>query len=268
MIKTRLRKPGLRCLWLSCLFMGVVTLFSTTQARDLILLATPQAPFKYEEDGELKGIDVEIITEVMKRLDLGFRLRLIKSDARIQEEARLGKADMLLLFSKKQSRLDYLIYPEKSYIDLTWNFFLRREDAGKYRFNQLSDLKGVTIGATKDVAYTPEFWQAGLLLDITTNNDQQITKLLAGRFDLVPLNTISTLYEEKRNGNLGKISYLPHPLKSTRYYNVFTKASDFPDQENLIRRYDEIIGELQQDGTIQKIMNKYLGDPEDMDITG
>ncbi|WP_269424965.1 substrate-binding periplasmic protein [Kiloniella laminariae] len=248
--------------------MLIPPLISPAQARDLILLATPQAPFKYEENGELKGIDVEIITEVMKRLNLGFQLRLIKSDARIQEEARRGKADMLVLFSKKQSRLEYLIYPEESYIDLTWNFFIRREDNGKYKFNELADLKGLAIGATKDVAYTPEFWQAGLQLDITTNNDQQISKLLAGRFDLVPLNTISTLYEEKHRGNLSKISYLPTPLKSTRYYNVFSKASDFPDKEDLIKRYDEIIRQLQEDGTIQRIMDKYLGDPEHGDITG
>ncbi len=79
------------------------------------------------------------------------------------------------------------------------------------------------------------------------------------RFDLVLLNTLSTLYEEKKRGNLHKLSYLTKPLKSKPYYNVFTKASNYPEKQKLINKYDKIVREMKVDGSIKRLFNKYFG---------
>ncbi len=228
-------------------------------SKDFIIIANPQQPFKFQENGIIKGIDIEIIDYLMKKLNVPYEINLIKSDARIQAQARSGKADMLILFSKKPSRMVYLIYPSESYINLTWNFFIQKKDEGIIRFETLDDLKGLRIGATKDIAYTPEFWNTGLNLQLMSRNDLQISKLLKNRIDAVPLNTINTLYEEKKRGTLSKLSYLPKPLKSKPYYNVFTRASSHPDKEKVIKQYDKIIKEMKKDGIIQDIFKKYLG---------
>ncbi|WP_419904843.1 substrate-binding periplasmic protein [Kiloniella sp.] len=187
----------------------ILTLFNhQAYSRDFIIIANPQEPYKFREENTNKGIDVEVIDIVMKRLGVPYKIIFIKSDARIQQEAREGNADMLLLFSKKKSRAEYLIYPEESYVNITWNFFIRSEDKGKINFETLEDLRNIPIGATVDISYTPEFHQAGLNLEMTTRNDLQIGKLLLNRFDAVPMNTISTLYEEKKKGNLDRITYL------------------------------------------------------------
>ncbi|RED49668.1 amino acid ABC transporter substrate-binding protein (PAAT family) [Aestuariispira insulae] len=233
---------------------------SPVSARDFTIVASPQEPFKFRSDGEYMGIDVEVIQEVMKRLGVSYTIKLIKSDARIQEEAKKGKVDMLLLYSKKESRMAFLTYPEQSYVDISWNFFIRAEDEGKISYDTLDDLRAYTIGITKDVSYTTEFMEAGLKFETAPRNDLQIGKLLANRFDLVPLNTISTLYEQKNAGNLDKIAYLPKPLKTKPYYNVFVKASDFPGIAAMPAKYDQIIQELKSDGTIKAIFSKYLGD--------
>lgn len=235
------------------------SIISSSFSRDLIVLATPQTPFKYKERGVIKGIDVEVLDYVMKKLGLTYKIQLIESDSRILHEAETGRADMLLLFSKKKSRMKYLIYPKESYIDLTWHFFIRAEDKDKIKYNKLEDLKKYKIGATKSLSYTPDFWNAGFNLDLTSKNCLQINKLLAKRFDLVPLNTINTLYEEGLNGNLDKIAYLPKPLKTKKYYNVFTKKSDFPNKLEIIKEYDKIIKDMKKNGIIQDIYNKYLG---------
>lgn len=70
-------------------------------ARDFTIIASPQAPHKFVEDGVIKGIDVEVIDHVMKRLDVNYKIRLINSAARIIQEAKSGRADMILLLSKK-----------------------------------------------------------------------------------------------------------------------------------------------------------------------
>ncbi len=78
----------------------------SSSARDFIIIASPQAPHKFSEQGTIKGIDVEVISHVMHRLDIKYKIRLIKSAARIIHEAKSGRADMVLLFSRKKSRMN------------------------------------------------------------------------------------------------------------------------------------------------------------------
>lgn len=247
---------------LLCLFSFFICLLTSQLvfARDFIIVATPQAPFKFIENGAVKGIDIEIIDEVMKRLEIPYKILFVKSDARIQAEARNGTVDMLLLYSKKKSRMDYLIYPEQSYIDLTWNFFIRKEDEKRIKFTSFDDLKALKIAATNGVSYTHEFWTADLDLILTSKIELHLPMLLAYRVDTTPLNTITTLYEAKKKGLLSKISFLPKPLKTKAYYNTFVKASSYPLKERLIKRYNSIVADMKKDGTIQKIFNKYLQD--------
>ncbi|MGX1498282.1 polar amino acid transport system substrate-binding protein [Labrenzia sp. MBR-25] len=232
---------------------------ATVSARDLVVLATPEEPYKFVQNGVSKGIDVEVLDEVMRRLGLSYSLAFVDSGTRIQQEARAGRADMLLLFSKKQDRMEYLVYPQESYIDISWSFFIRAEDAGSIHFENYNDLKGLQIGITQDFSYTPEFLASGLNFQTIASNKLQIGMLLAKRVDAVPMNTISTLYEEKKAGRLDKLATLPLPLITKPYYNVFAKASTFPEIESLPERYDATIREMQTDGTLDAILVKYLG---------
>jgi polar amino acid transport system substrate-binding protein len=239
--------------------LGLSLAVGSAQARDLVILATPEEPYKFIENGEHKGIDIEVIDEVMRRLGLSYTVELIESGARIQQEAVSGRADMLLLFSKKPERMEFLYYPQESYIDISWHFFIRAADEGKVKFENFQDLGGLQIGITQGFSYTPEFLGAGLNFQTVPRNTLQIGMLMARRIDAVPMNTISTLYEEKKAGRLDALSYLPKPLITKPYYNVFAKASSYPDIEGLVARYDETIRAMKADGTLDAILVKYLG---------
>ncbi|WP_028866291.1 substrate-binding periplasmic protein [Psychromonas aquimarina] len=229
-------------------------------ARDFTIIASPQAPHKFSEEGTVKGIDVEVISHVMDRLDVKYKIRLIKSAARIIQEAKSGRADMVLLFSRKKSRMDYLIYPNESYIDISWNFFILKENSGSITYNSFEDLKGLKVGITNDISYTPEFHNSGLDFDDVSQNHLQIKKLLGKRIDIVPLNTISTLYEAKKLGYSRRLAYLPKALKSKPYYNVFPIASQHPDKHRVMAQYDQIIRDLKEEQIIAGILDKYLMD--------
>ena len=245
-----------------------VTGLGAASARDLIILATPEEPYKFQEDGVYKGIDIDIVREAMRRLGIPFSIELIQSGTRIQQEARAGRADMLLLFSKKLDRMEFLIYPEQTYVDISWNFFIRAEDESKIKYENFDDLRGYQIGITQDFSYTPEFLNSGLTFQPMPRNDLQIGKLLARRLDVVPMNTISTLYEEKKSGRLDAITYLPKPLTTKPYYNVFAKASRYPDIAGLAARYDSVIETMKSDGTVDVIIRKYLGRDLNNDLRG
>lgn len=232
--------------------------------RDFIIAGIPEEPNRWiESNGKLAGIDIDIIDYIMKKMNISYKIILESSSTRLEAESQKNNPsyDMVFTFSKKPEREKYLIYPTESHIDFSWNFFIKKGDEGKYKFDKLSDLKGLRIGATKGFAYTEEFWKAGesgaLTLDTIVKNEFQMDKLLAGRIDAVPLNTKTTLYEIKKNGLSREITYLPKPLKSTQYYNTFVKKSNYPNLEEIIKKYDVILKEMKRDGTLKNILEKY-----------
>ncbi len=226
------------------------------------IVANPQAPYKFENDGLPAGIDYDVISIVMAELEIPFELRFIQSDGRIHALAKSGDIDMALLFSKTADREKYLHYPQESYVDISWHFFILKTRENDIRFETLSDLRGLVIGATRDIAYTEEFWQSGLKLDRVTGNHLQLPKLQNGRIDAVPLNTISTLYQIHQDPRLSNITFLDTALKKKAYYNVISRRSQHPDTKKVISHYDAIILALKRNGKIKEIYQRYLGRSE------
>lgn len=229
--------------------------------RKFIIIADQEPVFRYIDDNsKVSGIDIEIIDIVMKELKLPYEFKLITSTARGVAEAKRGNVDMLMSKIMKEDRKAYLIYPQETYRDIAWNFFIRKEDEGKIKYDSLNDLKGLKVGATKNFAYTDDFWAADLDLDIMQSNDQQLNKLIYKRFDIVPLTTLSTLHKARNNGQIDKITYIPKALAHTKLYNgssVFTKASTYPNIKKLIKEYDIVIRKLTGNGQIQAVFDKY-----------
>ncbi|MEH6445190.1 MAG: transporter substrate-binding domain-containing protein [Oceanospirillaceae bacterium] len=229
------------------------------EAREFKIVGTPEVPYRFIEKGtsHVQGIDIDIMKMIMEELNLPYNISLINSGSRIIKEAKDGKVDMVLSFSRKSDR-SYLMYPKASYKNLDWNFFIRKKNAGKIIYNNLSDLKGLVVGATQDWSYTPQFWKAGLNLSVLTNNNLHLQMLYLGRIDTVPLNTASALYEIKKNGYSEEITFLPKSLKSKPYYNAFVAASSYPNKEELRQQYDEVLYRMIHEGTVQKVFDKYL----------
>ena len=226
--------------------------------RNFIIAGDVEPVFRYrDENDQVTGIDIEIIDLVMKELKLPYEFRLIKSTTRGVIEAKSGRVDMLASKIMKEDRKAYLIYPEETYRNIAWNFFIRKEDQGKITYDSLDDLKGLKVGATKNFAYTDEFWAADLELDIMVVNDKQIDKLISKRFDIVPMPMLSTLDKAGKTGQIDKITYLPKALVYTKLYNAFTTASTYPNKEQLIKEYDIAIRKLTENGQIQTIFDKY-----------
>ncbi|MBI9099732.1 MAG: transporter substrate-binding domain-containing protein [Spirochaetaceae bacterium] len=239
----------------------ILRLFS----RDLIIAGIPEQPNRWiDESGEVVGLDIDIITYIMNEMDIPFKVILEESSARLSSLWKLQNPpyDMVFTYSIKSERQAYLYYAHESHITFSWNFFIRKEDENKYKYEYFNDLKGLRIGATTGFSYTDEFWEIGkrgdiFELDICVTNESQIKKLLMGRFDMVPLNTQATLYDSLRNGFADKIAYLPKPIKSKPYYNTFVKASDYPDLDKIREEYDIILARMKADGTLEKILSDY-----------
>lgn len=229
-------------------------------AEPFLIVGTPEEPFKMETSESIQGIDVDVISEVMAQLGVEYDIQLIASGARIIREAQQGRIDMVLSFSFKEPRTDYLVYPEQSYKDVSWNFFYHEDNFGRFHYDQLSDLKGLKVGAVNAWAYTPEFWHAPFKIEEVSKHTLLLDMLLHKRIDLAPMNLVETRYRLKQRGLSNTLLYLPTPLISRPYFNAFVKFSKHPMMKRVQAGYDQIIRQMREDGRINEIYSAYLGE--------
>jgi polar amino acid transport system substrate-binding protein len=234
---------------------------ANAQERELIVAGVPAAPMRYfDSNKQVKGLDIEIVDHIFKKLGVKYRVELIDSNPRLEVGWKNGDYDMLLTFSYKEERAKYLTYPKESHLDVKWNFFILEENSKKITFNTLEDLKGLTIGVSTGKSYTPEFWGAGksfLKFDEIAQDDLQMGKLDGGRIDIVPLETVAALHKIKNGSFKKKMTFLKKPLSSKPYYNTFVKASTYPGIDELAAKYDIALKKMKQDGSLKTILEKY-----------
>lgn len=229
-----------------------------------VVAGLPEKPMRWQNaQGGLEGFDVELLDAVMKRLGVAYRIELVDSSERLLRNVKAQPSgyDMLLAYSYTPEREALFVYPKESHLRLHWNFFVLREQEHKFRFENFQDLKGAMIGVTKGMSYTPEFWSAvqtvPLQVDEVMTNKVQLDKLLAGRFDLVPLNTKAALWEAREKGVQERIAYLSRKLKDQDYFNVFARNSSHPERARIQARYDEILRQMKRDGSLRKLQLRY-----------
>ncbi len=228
-------------------------------SQDFVIAGIKSPPLHFSEDSKIQGINIEIFDLISKKTGITFKYEIYDSVPRLFRQLKKGSADMTFQISREADRMVWLTYPEESYINLSWNFFILLKNREKIKYESFQDLEGLVIGIVHEVSYTPEFLNAGLKFDTSTNMRLQLKKLLVGRFDTAPLTTMNTLYIAKKQGVLDQLTYLPKPLKSKPYYAAFSKASKHPLKEKLFQQYDHLIQKMKEDGTIKKIYEKYLG---------
>jgi polar amino acid transport system substrate-binding protein len=216
--------------------------------------------FYFEEKSNTEAIYCPPI-DGYDELKIKYHVDLISSSSRLKNMWQNKQADMVFTFSYKESRAKYLVFAEESHLHISWNFFILKKNEGTIFYKTFKDLKGLEIGATKGFAYTKEFWDAAdsgiLTVETVPINKLNMRKLRERRMDVVPMNTLVALYEAKQEGYLGEITYLPKPLKSKPYYNTFVRESDYPGLNKIIKKYDEELKKMKQDGTLKRILASY-----------
>lgn len=231
-----------------------------SHAHTLVIEGLAEPPLKWSRFGKPQGIDVDILTEVLREMGIDdYVFRFVDSGRRLLRNAETGESDIVMSLSRNDTREKYLLYPAESHISLDWRFAVRAADRDYIHYDTLDDLAPYRIGAAAGYSYTPAFWESDLDIITVARNDLLIPMLLENRVDVVPVNYLTTVYSAVQKGWCNKIAFLPHPLRRARYYNPFSRASVYPDKALFLRRYDEIIREMREDGRLEAIVAHYIG---------
>jgi polar amino acid transport system substrate-binding protein len=208
------------------------------------------APANYLENGQLKGLSVDIVREILQRLNIpakiqvvpwarGYTLALTQSNVALFSTTRLPQREKLFKWVGP-------LYHQ------TWGFYARR-DSG-ITITSLEKAKTVTrIGTYLKDAKEQYLMARGFRNLISTNkNLSNIRHLMDGTIDLWVSSDFNMPYLARRAGINPDRLKLVFPFKKVQNYIAFSNQS--PDA--LVDLWQQTLIELKHDGTYDRLCNR------------
>lgn len=244
--------------WMRCViaFVSCFMLIKSTLADDqkLNVVTEQWAPYNYSENGSLKGLSVEIVRAIAKKLNVSIDIQLVPS---MRAKFMLENNPRTMLITMLRTAERETKYKWVGPLDDSSIYFYKNktnpivistlEDAKKVR-SICSRQAGLVFSKLKAAGFTN--------LETTTSEAQLIyKKLLHNRCDLAisdsPLGVIYLLKQ---------MNYPPDAITQTAVKLVesptyFAYSKDIPDTE--IARWQKALDRLKASGAFKAILRKY-----------
>lgn len=213
-------------------------------------------PYEYMEHGEFKGLDIEIIRAVSKRLGITANIQFLPW-SRAMQNVKMGRDDAIFPVFKTKEREKFLYYPSEN-ISSEKNVLIVKYDSNKSA-KSIEDIRGWRIGVAADNSYGEEFDNfTEIIRDTSVNNDALIKKLKGKkRLDAIIMNELVFDMVVKQKGYEGwfrKLEYVPN---EAGLYIAFSKEKG-ESSKKLAEQFGSTLKQLKKEGVIQKILDKYL----------
>ncbi len=220
---------------------------SSALARDKIHFVTePYAPYNYAENGQLMGLSVDLVNGMMSGLDVDY-------DMEIMPWARA--------ISLAESQTHYCVFttvhtPERDkhfkWVEplVTARNYLTKKKGSDVMADTLEEARKYLIGSQRG-DYTVEILESKGFdrLDITSEIDLTLNKLLKGRIDLMPM-ADGMIREKQAQG----IDVEPMIILTT---SINAIACNIQTPNTLIKAMQDRLDQMTVDGTKEEIFRKF-----------
>lgn len=225
--------------------------------KSVVIAAADWEPYEFQENGQVKGIGVDIVTEAFNRM--GYKvIKKFLPFSRAVEMLRNGEIDVITDVKKTEERQKFGIFPKESIITAYTSLFVKSDSEIKFDGNILA-LKPYKIGIIRDYTYGAEFDKAVedkiLKVEVVDDKKQNMNKILDNRIDIYIENKLVEEVALKATNNENKIQELKPELNKTELYAYFSKKKN-PGQ--MIDEFDKKLAEIKKDGTFEKIYSSYI----------
>lgn len=219
-------------------------------------------PINWLENGQPKGIEVEIVQECMDRLGI----RVIHEFypwKRAQMLLRDGSLDGIMT-TPTSERFGYAVFGREITYPLYKSLFIRRGNSELETtvrgFTRLENLKPWRL-----IDYTGNGWAAeymkkedGYAIDYVTRFDQIPKLLAAGRYPLCICNASFMRWWGTKLGVMSEMQEIEVDWPNTRAYYVFMVSRKSPwMNKGLVRALDDEIRKMKASGKWAAILKKY-----------
>ena len=140
------------------LLLSLLLIPGLSLAANLKVVSEPWVPYIFEQDGELQGVDYEIVQAVFRRMGYSADWELMPWKRAILS-VRTGRADAILDILATRERREYLIFPSEHLSNNVSVLFYARKHPHPYA--NLHSLTGLTVGVAPAYTYgNPAFISA------------------------------------------------------------------------------------------------------------
>lgn len=211
-------------------------------------------PYEYVEDGEVKGINMDIIREAFKRMGIKpfFEPRPWK---RAIYELKNGEILALSSGFRTKEREEFAVFSEGAGLGMETNCVIALSVSG-LKIESLEDLRGLRIGVVRDYVYGEQFESmTGLNKIKAASADQLLRMLLSQRMDVLVGNKTVFKFLAKKMGKLAHINIL-YEIGSEPLYLMFSRVRG-PKMINLAHEFGIVVRQMKKDGTFAAIEARY-----------
>lgn len=220
-------------------------------------------PFSFTDDnGSFRGIDVDMLTEISNRLQLDIKIDLVPWK-RLLQYTKAGKCDGSFALFKTPNREEYAIFIEPFHYS---NFTIFSKKGGDFKYEGFEDLYGKTFGNDAGFDLGARFKQAiindKIILRESYSRLNNVQKVVAGRLDGFIGNSLLVRYDFTRDKTLAayRDQFIEHKkpvIEKRGAYLVLSKASGIENKQLLAKNLRQVIVDIFEDGTYDKIVRKY-----------
>ncbi|WP_330114776.1 transporter substrate-binding domain-containing protein [Pseudomonas sp. JS3066] len=241
--------PVLRIVLLTLL----ACLGSAALAEPLRIVSEPWAPYIFEEEGQLRGLDYEASAIVFQRMGIEVQWSLMPWK-RCLMELENGQADAVLDIFRNQERESQMVFPAEPLSEVEFVLFYARQRP--YPFQRLADLRGLKIGVSPGYWYADQAFRTSPLFtrEPAPTHEANLGKLVRDRVDLVVNDRRAGLYLVHQMGLETQIASHPRAISRDRLYLAFRRQSQL---ESLAAPFGETLRRFKQEPAYAQLVARY-----------
>ncbi|MDG9666597.1 transporter substrate-binding domain-containing protein [Hahella sp. CR1] len=242
-------------------FSGLLALLMQPSAAEMSLVLASQEdfkPYEWRDGDQVKGLDVDIVEEMARRLGWKVDIKLYPWK-RVLHEVAAGSIDGGFSAFRTPEREEYAIFLDPPIHLSTYCVFVNPERP--IVFYSLEDLDGKVLGKNLGFSINPEFDHAqkrGRFEVIEKSMSHNLRLLAAQRIDAVIGNALEVDYMARELGLEEKIEGLPTKVASdTPAHLIISRKSPLAKDPELLKLMEETLRHMLEDGTYAALLKKY-----------
>lgn len=237
------------------------TVSQKPDACNLLMGWDPWEPYMYLAPGDqVSGLDIEVIKALAKEANC--QLSFTQDDwMSLLKKIETGEVSLVAGASITEKRKEYALFSDP-YRDESFVIYVRsgETDAFKESFEGIVNA-GRKIGVTTDYIYGEQVSklqdseQYGSQFVYSAVGERNYYNLTQHNVDVIIEDPFVGAYNIKRKGLTDQIEQLDITLHSGQVHLMFSiKSVD----HTIVTRFNQALKKIKQNGTYQKILNKYL----------
>ena len=251
---------------LAAVFIIGISTSAQAEQRDEGLVASTlhYPPYEYLENGEAKGIAVDLIREALRRVGedkVSFQFYPWKRAVHLTQN---GHSDMLFNAGKNKARQEWGFYTDSILIQQSYVLFKRAdEDWGVSP--DFSDSADKSIAVRRGYLYGSGSFRQALDSDkfsavtLSDSTEQSVSQLLNGRVDLFVGDLLPVLYYLRQEGLEKEVDIVLNngdfmEVLSWPTYLLFSKQRS---SNEFVQRVSNAMDDMKADGAFQAITERY-----------